>query len=265
MADNASTTGIDWVDYNIRSDGTGDGYLQNIKYKIYNDKSYNNYYIDQGTGTAATSYHQLLNYIQPQYFKPDKWSYDLAHKEYEFFANSGTANDTVTYRWARDGEYTTWAEPVVVAPGDRLRQIIRDRMAPAIRVRRSLEIPMDVREIRARETLKRIIGDKAFRRFIRDGFITVVPKSGLTYRIYPGHGITEVYDRGIMVERLCVVLQGSFPPTDSLIMRYLLILNDEGEFSKYAIKHSVRSSKSLVFPAEEVQPLVETWAKLKVA
>lgn len=157
--------------------------------------------------------------------------------------------------------------PPVVAPGDRLRQIIQTRMAPVFhRSRTSMSIAMDVREERARQTLRRIIGDQAYRKFMRNGFITVVPKSGLTYRIYPGCGITDVYDRGIMVDRLCVVLEGNFPPTDSLLMRYLLILNDEGEFSKYAIKHRVSQGiKKLVFPDQEVKPLTEAWAGLKVA
>lgn len=159
-----------------------------------------------------------------------------------------------------------WKQPVV-APDIRMRQIIQTRMAPAFHhSRTSMSIAMDVREERARQTLRRIIGDQAYRKFVRNGFITVVPKSGLTYRIYPGCGITDVYDRGIMVDRLCVVLKGNFPPTDSLLMRYLLILNDEGEFSKYAIKHYVSQDiKKLVFPTEEVKPLTETWAELKVA
>ncbi len=161
-----------------------------------------------------------------------------------------------------------WVAPVV-APGERLRQMIRDRMAPVIlhnRKRTPMSMATDVREERARQTLRRIIGGQAYKKFMRDGFITVVPKSGLTYRIYPGYGITEVYDKGIMVDRLCVVLQGDFPPTDSILMRYLLILNDEGEFSKYAIKHHVSSNSGiLVFPTqEEVKPLTEAWAELKL-
>lgn len=171
-------------------------------------------------------------------------------------------DDWVTY----DGVSLTW-NPPVVAPGDRIRQMIRDRMGPAIRrSRTSLSIAMDVREERARQTLRRIIGEQAFRKFVRDGFITVVPKSGLTYLIYPGHGITKVYDKGIMVDRLCVVLKGNFPPTDSILMRYLLILNDEGEFSKYAVKHAVlKSSRKLVLPAAEIPALTEAWSKMKVA
>lgn len=154
---------------------------------------------------------------------------------------------------------------IIVSPGDRLRKIIQARMAPRFhRRRRSLSTAMDIRERRARQTLRRVIGDQAFRKFMRDGFITVVPKSGLTYKIRPGHGMTQVYDRGIMVDLLCVVLQGDFPPTDSLLMRYLLILNDEGEFCKYAVKHAVSSPIPVpaVFPMEESKPLTEEWAKL---
>lgn len=186
--------------------------------------------------------------------------------EYDVTANDYDTGTTAFYSpiYYKDGglAYT----PVVAPPGERIRQMIRDRMGPAIRrSRTSLSIAMDVREERARQTLRRVIGEQAFRKFVRDGFITVVPKSGLTYRIYPGYGITEVYDKGIMVDRLCVVLQGNFPPTDSLLMRYLLILNDEGEFSKHAIQHSVcKRSKAtkLVLP---VEPLTEAWTRLKVA
>lgn len=172
---------------------------------------------------------------------------------------------TLTGLYSKYG--TEWEAPIVT-PEERMRQMIQARMAPVFhRRRRSLSIAMDVREERARQTLRRIIGEQAYRKFMRDGFITVVPKSGLTYRIFPGDGMTEVYDRGIMVDRLCVVLQGNFPSTDSLLMRYLLILNDEGEFSSYAVKHHVpqNTGSKLVFPAQEVQSLTEAWAKLKVA
>ncbi len=168
--------------------------------------------------------------------------------------------------------YGSWGVPLppVLTPSERMRQIIAERSAPAMHVRgdkrRALTMDIDIREQRARATLRRIVGEDKFKRFMRDGFLTVVSKTGLTYRIYPGHGISEVYDRGVMVERLCVVLQGGFTPTDSLLMRYLLILNDEGEFSKYAIKHGVyETAKNLTFTPKVVRPLVEVWAGLKVA
>ncbi len=231
-----------------------------IGWDIENKSKRENIYNDLSTIGLST--------INNLYYKgTDTSTYSNIWREYD----TGTGADATTiynnglYKW--DTRSVTWSPPVV-APGDRIRQMIRDRMGPTIRrSRTSLSIAMDVREERARQTLRRIIGEQAFRKFVRDGFITVVPKSGLTYRIYPGHGITEVYDKGIMVDRLCVVLQGNFPPTDSILMRYLLILNDEGEFSKYAVKHMVLAGTgaNLVLPGAEAPTLTEAWAKLKVA
>lgn len=141
-------------------------------------------------------------------------------------------------------------EPFIpLTPQERLREIIRSRHAPAIHgTRKPMQQPKDIREIRARETLRAVLGEDKFRQFIKNGFVTVRAKSGLVYQIFTGHGITRVYDKGKQVERLCVVLRGSFPPTDELIMRYLLILNDERDFRKHAIKHTVSRP-------EKVQPV----------
>lgn len=185
----------------------------------------------------------------------------------ELWGDTCSSTTTDNYGWNTwlPTTMSSW-RPVIKTPSERMREILRSRHAPAIirgKNRTSVVFSSDIREQRARQTLRRIIGEKSFRRFLKDGFLSVTPKSGLVYRIYPGHGITEVYDRGIMVERLCVVLKGNFPPTDSLLMRYLLILNDEGEFSKYAIKHSIYSDAVIKLPV--VRSLVEEWSSLKVA
>lgn len=244
----------------------------NELYSIYNIASsataFAPYFTYNLTGSMTSAYDS--NFINNKYD-------DFAIK-YEY-DTSATGIDMLRYpSQGYASAYTgggTWIAPVV-APGDRMRQMIQARIAPAFhrgRARVSLSIAMDVREERARQTLRRIIGEQAYRKFFRDGFITVVPKSGLTYRIFPGHDITEVYDRGIMVERLCVVLQGNFPPTDSLIMRYLLVLNDEGEFSKYAVKHRIwkTAKNKTIYDLEDQAEskteagLTKEWAKLKVA
>lgn len=148
-----------------------------------------------------------------------------------------TADWTVRYgNGCSSTQYYQYTPP---DPNDRLREIIRERMAPAVVGKRGLKKPEDIREERARETLCRVIGLRNFQDYVKKGFVVIQGKSGLRYQIFPGHGITNVYRQGEMVERLCVVLRGDFPPTDSLIMRYLLILNDEDKFRGYAIKHQV--------------------------
>jgi hypothetical protein len=163
------------------------------------------------------------------------------------------------YRWGA-GEYKT----VRKSPEQKLREILQRRQSPlVITSRKSMPEPSDIREIRARETLKRVLGDDKFKSFLKKGFISVRAKSGLVYQIFPAHGITAVYRDGEMTERLCVVLKGDFPPTDSIIMRYLLILNDERDFRKHAIKHQIIQKKAA--PAVDDRSLPEIWKGLKVA
>jgi len=167
---------------------------------------------------------------------------------------SNTTTITQDFEWMTDGgmrlvkvfrgaydPQSGWIKPDMPTIHDRLRKIMQQRAAPAfIKDLKSLDRAPDIREIRARETLRRVIGEENYRYFLRKGFITVMnPKSGNTFQIFPGHGITNVYFRGKMTERLCVVMRGDFPPTDSLIMRYLMILNNEEQFRSLANKHEV--------------------------
>lgn len=95
--------------------------------------------------------------------------------------------DNWYYRW-QNGE----AHVVYPSPQARLKQILQDRQAPlVITSRKGLGQTTDIREMRARETLRRVLGEDKFRRFIKHGFVSVRAKSGLVYQIFPAHGITN--------------------------------------------------------------------------
>lgn len=150
-------------------------------------------------------------------------------------------------------------------PEERLREIIQSRQGPLIITsRQSIQPATDIREVRARQTLRRIIGDEEMRDYLKNGFVSVQAKSGLVYQIYPSHGITKVYSQGQMTERLCVVLKGDFPPTDSLIMRYLLIVNDEQDFRRLAIRHQIMTPKPKAVAKPDQRSLTEIYSKLKM-
>ena len=176
--------------------------------------------------------------------------------------NTSTSGNT----W---GEYvsTDYGSGRPATPQERLKEMLMARRAPLFipsRHRNPMRSPEDIREERARATLRRVIGDEKFRKFLRSGFVSVRAKSGLVYQIFPGHGITAVYDRGKQVERLCVVLQGKFPPTDSLITRFLIILNNEAQFRSLGIKHSVQTrTPAKVRSLDTQRSLVEIYAELK--
>lgn len=198
--------------------------------------------------------------------------------EWAWVDDGSTHECTTAYKWAViKGGYIN-AKPL--SPEEqkaynekmlksRFQKIIQQRCAPNIIVRNSkrqpLPMPADIREQRARDTLRRVIGDNKFANFLKHGFISIKARSGLIYQIFPGHGFTNVYNQGQMVECLCVVLQGDFPPTDSLIMRYLLILNNEQQFRSYANKQSVHqpNRSRLVTGEVNMKSLTEIYQDLK--
>jgi hypothetical protein len=152
----------------------------------------------------------------------------------------------------------------VRTPQDRLKEILRDRHAPAvITTRKPAALAEDERERRARGTLRRVLGEQKFRNFIKCGFVSVKARSGRVYQVFPGHGITCVYEGETMVERLCVVLTGNFPPTDSLIVRYLMILNNEQQFCGLAVKHGVGGLQRRQPVAPDARPLPDIYKELK--
>jgi len=194
---------------------------------------------------------------------------------------AGSSTTSITdWRLIEDGEavdhcepeYTTgyfkdgWIFSKPISPEQRLKNIIASRCAPyaitSNKNRKPIKTTDDIREVRARDTLKRVLGERKFRNFLKTGFVSVKARSGLVYQIFPGHGITSVYDREKLVERLCVVLNGGFPPTDSIIMRYLMILNNEKQFRGYAVKHSVGISRENPRNIDS-RPLVEIYRELK--
>tara|TARA_Y100000310_G_scaffold345405_1_gene464599 strand:- start:6539 stop:7267 length:729 start_codon:yes stop_codon:yes gene_type:complete len=191
--------------------------------------------------------------------------------KYKYIIKSSIINYFNNAYSTSSSSYDTWIDwspkfRVPVDPHRRLRDMIRARQAPRIIVpahRRPMPVPEDDREVRARETLHRVLGEAKFRQFLAKGFVTVRADSGLVYQIFPDSKMTHVFDQGKHIETLCVVMQGNFPPTDSLIMRFLLILNDESEFRKIAISHSVgrrstfrveeHASESLVFAFKQLK------------
>lgn len=147
-------------------------------------------------------------------------------------------------------------------PAPNIGQIIKHRMAPVFMKRHGIGQAENEAELAARETLKKIIGDAKFRRFLKHGHISVKAKSGLVYQLFSGSRHAQVYENGKCIESVCVVLDGDFPPTDSLIMRYLLILNDEQDFRKIANISRHTLSTTCNFAADN-RLLVDIYQEIK--
>jgi len=97
----------------------------------------------------------------------------------------------------------------------------------------------DPAEQKARELLRELITASEFRNYLRRGFITVKGKSGILYRIFGGYKHMTSYakhDDGKYYkhEDICVVFNREMPMTDGVVMRLLLIENDEFSLRKLA-------------------------------
>lgn len=186
-------------------------------------------------------------------------------------STSVTSDSTSWVKWSPD-----WAAipQKTLTPAEKIREIIQKRKAPAIihREGRNAFCPdrnpiphtTDIREIRARETLHRVVGNEEYKRFMIHGFVSVQNRaSGRVYQIYPGNGVVFVYEKGIMIERLCVHLPREYAPTDGVIIRFLMAINNEDKLWSMANKHGTIKKHTASIVEVDRRPLVEIFGELK--
>ena len=66
-----------------------------------------------------------------------------------------------------------------------------------------------------------------------------------------------------MLQRLCIVLRGSFAPADSVIVRYLLAINNEKKLWDMGIPHGTTTAYMFRHKEPDVRPLNEIYKELK--
>lgn len=186
-------------------------------------------------------------------FRPDAYTQSVeldfgVHNGFNF-DTSGTTNGNMQITVGSDGNIqmlsSGWAnaQPQFYRPG---RQVLRMAEGP---------------EEKARGLLRRMVGEQAFRGYIRNGFISYRAKSGKIYQIFPGWGHSKVWKDGQPIEQLCVIFQdGNLPPTDSIIMRLLMLEHDEEGFRQM-------SNISGFNPSREryTEPVIEPGRILRMA
>jgi len=125
----------------------------------------------------------------------------------------------------------------LVGTGTKAKEYIRAQLKSKLtiivksRARPIQNIPDNERV--AIETLREMITEAEFRKYIKDGFILVRGLSGRIYQIFRDQHHTKVWEKGKLVEEVCVRLKSSkVPPTDNVIAFRTAILCSESEFRK---------------------------------
>jgi hypothetical protein len=85
----------------------------------------------------------------------------------------------------------------------------------------------------ALDTLREVVSETEFRKYLKYGFVLVQGKSGDTYQVFRNKSHTKVWRNGELVEEICVRLQDSnVPATDNVIAFKTMIETNEAEFKK---------------------------------
>jgi len=103
---------------------------------------------------------------------------------------------------------------------------IKTRAAPVDKVSAQEQVAL--------ETLREMVTEKEYRKYLRYGFILVRGKSGDTYQIFRNNAHTKVWRGGKLVEEICVRIKDiKIPPTDNVIAFKVAV-----ETSEESFKHS---------------------------
>jgi len=93
------------------------------------------------------------------------------------------------------------------------------------------EIPEN--EWRALNTLREMISETDFRKYLKYGFILVKGQSGFVYQIFRDRDHTKVWKNGKVIKEICVRIEDkNIPPTDNVVAFKVLIEGCEKEFEK---------------------------------
>lgn len=96
-------------------------------------------------------------------------------------------------------------------------------------------------ELTAIETLREMISEAEYRKYIKDGFICVRGASGKVYQIFRGRNHTRIWENGVVIEEVCVYISDrNIPPTDAVIAFKTIIETSEEEFKSLGNVYNLR-------------------------
>jgi len=131
----------------------------------------------------------------------------------------------ITNRQYDDNLYLNYQTPPVVLKRQKLKNnliiIVKSRACPLNNVPNNEWVAM--------QTLREMITETDFRKYLKYGFILVKGSSGKVYQIFQSKSHIKVYSKGVLIEEICVRIKDSkIPNTDSVIaFKTILEANEE--------------------------------------
>lgn len=145
--------------------------------------------------------------------------------------NTNTNGGTwTTVPYGATGVYTPMGPIYFMNKEESIKEKIRSKIKNNLLVKlgsKSLSTKVSPQEIKARDTLRDMISEREWRRYVTNGFVMVKGESGKWYQVFNNQNKTQVYEHGKKISSICIHTEGNCPPTDHIINLMLLVKLDE--------------------------------------
>jgi hypothetical protein len=161
---------------------------------------------------------------------------------------------TGTLQIVGDSNYTWMVQGAPPNKSQMVKSLVQRNLLAAARKRQAygLTAQASAEELKARETLRDLITEAEWRRYVTNGFIMTKGQSGKWYRI-SNYERVAVYENGKQIETLCIHSSNECPPTDHVINMKILAEIDEEAIWSGANKHGVyRNAANQTIQANDV-------------
>ena len=150
----------------------------------------------------------------------------------------GIACNRVTSNILRNGSEGTSKEILVYSYSpkqtkeiikDYIKQVIKSNLLIKVKsTRQKLDQKISSQEIKARMTLRDLISEREYRRYLTNGFVMIHGLSNKWYQIFNDQRRIKVYNKGKLTDEICIHTDvNECPKTDHILNMMCLIQNDE--------------------------------------
>lgn len=124
---------------------------------------------------------------------------------------------------------------------DIIKKTIWENINVGVIHRSNIPYKISPSESQALETLREMITEYDFRKYLKQRFILVRGPSGRVYQIFRNNWHIKVWDKGNLIEEICVRIKSStVPPTDNIIAFKTIIETDENEIRQMGNVYNMR-------------------------
>jgi hypothetical protein len=198
-----------------------------LTYPVYPVIQDDNYYTNISTATGTiTSNHTW----RPVVYTTTNGTVYESSASTSINTNTTTTNSTANPSLYWDDTYSSYHISYYEEPSKEqlIRAKIRENLNFLVKTTRSsLENNVTPQEMKARNTLRDMITEKEWRRYVTNRFIMVKGASGRWYQIFENQEWLRVYEQGKLIDRICIHTAKDCPPTDHVINLKVLIETDE--------------------------------------